>query len=171
MTQLSAPLRAFADFMALDPDLLSAAAEAGTGEPPRDPSREEIEDWVTRLPDPQKTELLVRLVAGDDPHLPLELRNRCRLSQSPAGAEAMGTASPPRTAGELLDAAGGGPQNARGWPRSWKRQSGHVANARRRWPGKKRSTPCLRAVRCLGATSRLSLLPSGPMITTGRSRC
>lgn len=106
MAQLSAPLRAFADFMALDPDLLSVAAEADAGEPPGGPSQREIEDWVTRLPDQQKTELLVRLVAGDDPHLPLELRGRCRLPRSPAEAEAVRTASPRRTAAELLHAAG-----------------------------------------------------------------
>jgi hypothetical protein len=106
MTQLSASLRAFADFMALDPDLLSVAAEAGAGEPPADPSRREIEDWITRLSDQQKTALLVRLVAGGDPHLPLELRSQWRLSQSPAGPEAMGAATRRRTAAELLDAAG-----------------------------------------------------------------
>jgi hypothetical protein len=106
LTQPSASLRAFADFMGLDPDLLSVAAEAGAREPPADPSRREIEDWINRLPDQQKTELLVRLVAGGDPHLPLELRRRCRLSPSPAGPEATWAATPRRSAAELLDAAG-----------------------------------------------------------------
>lgn len=106
MTQLPAPLRSFADFMALDPDLLSVAAEAGAGEPPAHPSGREIEDWIARLSDQQKTEMLVRLVAGGDPHLPLELRRRCRLSQSPAGPEAMRAAPPRRIVADLLDAAG-----------------------------------------------------------------
>jgi hypothetical protein len=106
MTQPSAALQAFADFMALDPDLLSVAAEAGAGEPPADPSRREIEDWIDRLSDRQKTEMLVRLVAGGDPHLSLELRRRCRLSRSPAAPEATRVATPRRSAAELLEAAG-----------------------------------------------------------------
>lgn len=106
MQQLSASLRTFADFMALDPDLLDVATEAGAGEPAADPSHQEIGEWVRRLANEEKTALLVRLVAGDDPHLGLELRRHCRLSRSSAGSEGMPAATPRRAAGELLAATG-----------------------------------------------------------------
>ena len=105
MQQLSAPLRAFADFMALDPDLFDVATEVGAGEPAAGPSHQELEDWVRRLSDEEKTGLLVRLAVGDDPHLGLELRRRCRLSRS-SGSEGMPAATPRRAAGELLAATG-----------------------------------------------------------------
>jgi hypothetical protein len=100
--KLSASLQAFADFMALDLDLLSVATEAGVGEMPPELSPRELEEWIAHLPDQEKTELLVRLVASDDPHLPLELRRRCRMSQSAGGSERVSVATPGRRAGELL---------------------------------------------------------------------
>jgi hypothetical protein len=100
--ELSASLQAFADFMALDRDLLSVATEAGVGKTPMNSSHRELEEWIARLPEREKTELLVRLVAGDDPHLPLELRRRCRLSQSTSESDSMSAVTPGRRAGELL---------------------------------------------------------------------
>ena len=67
-----------------------------------DLSDRELEEWIAHLPDQEKTELLVRLVAGDDPHLPLELRRRCRLSQSAGASERISAATSGRRAGELL---------------------------------------------------------------------
>lgn len=103
--QLSASLRAFADFMVLDLDLLSVANGAGVGDPLTDLSPRQLEEWVSALSDEEKTMLLVRFVAGDDPHLPLELRRRCRLSQSAAGSESISVPRSRRRAGELLSAA------------------------------------------------------------------
>jgi hypothetical protein len=100
--KLSASLQAFADFMALDPDLLCVATEAGSGETLMDLSHRELEQWIAHLPDQEKTELLVRLVAGDDPHLPLELRRRCQLSQSTGESERISAVTLGRRAGELL---------------------------------------------------------------------
>ena len=52
--------------------------------------------------DQEKTELLVRLVAGDDPHLRLELRRRCRLTQGAGKPKSVSAAIPARRAEELL---------------------------------------------------------------------
>jgi hypothetical protein len=64
--------------MALDRDLLSVATEASVGEMPPDLCSQQLEEWITHLPNQEKTKLLVRLIAGHDPHLPLELRFRQR---------------------------------------------------------------------------------------------
>ncbi|MGH8564259.1 MAG: hypothetical protein ACREXW_09270 [Gammaproteobacteria bacterium] len=100
LDQLSASIRAFADFLRIDDDLIAVAAERSSPAASNGSSRKELERWVGALPDSEKTDLLVRLVAGDGPHLRAELL-RCFRSTRPEVATAK-----PRTVSELLSEAG-----------------------------------------------------------------
>ena len=101
LTELSGPLAAFAEFLAVDPDLLEAAAGIRTPLLSSVPSPGEVDVLVRNLPEQDKVELLLRLYAGDDPHLSADLRRRCREDHG-ACAD---TVTPSRTAGELRAAA------------------------------------------------------------------
>lgn len=96
---LSGPLAALADFLAIDGDLIEAATQSQA--PSAEPSPAAVEAFLRALPESDKVALLLRLHAGDDPHLGAELRRRCREATS-SGAHA-GTGLP--TAGELRSAA------------------------------------------------------------------
>lgn len=99
LDRLSASIRAFVDFLRIDDDLIAVAAERSSPAASNGNSRKELERWVGALPDPEKTDLLVRFVAGDEPHLRAELLRRFR-STRPEVATAK-----PRTVSELLSAA------------------------------------------------------------------
>lgn len=71
-------LRAFADFFALDPDLLAASALGDDRPDPVASTPEALESFIDALPSSEKTALLLRLVRGDAPTLVSELRRRCR---------------------------------------------------------------------------------------------
>jgi hypothetical protein len=97
---LSGALKAFADFLRLDADLVQAAAERS---PPMaaGPDDAALPGWIAALPEAEKTELLVR-VAGDAPAAVRgELLRRFRRAHRTDGAPADGG----RTVGELLEAA------------------------------------------------------------------
>ncbi len=95
---LTAALQAFAEFFAIDPDLLDAATQ-GNPQAAAEPSREAVEAFIRRLPEGEKTSLLLRLHDGD-PHVGAEFRRRCRQADQHPTANA-----PRRTAGELRAAA------------------------------------------------------------------
>lgn len=99
--ELTAPLKAFADFLCIDGDLLTVAA-ARSSEVDAHSSGLGIEPWIATLPDATKTDWLVRLAGGKEPHLRAEMLQRFRESQ-PSREPRHGEA--PRTVGELLDAA------------------------------------------------------------------
>ena len=99
--RLSAALEAFVAFMRVDRDLLEAAA-AGSPEAEEAFPAEDVERWVSGLPEAEKTTLLVRLIRGDKPHLRAELVRRFRASRT---VSPPGTAAGRRTVGELLEAA------------------------------------------------------------------
>ncbi len=99
--RLSAALEAFVAFMRVDRDLLDAAA-AGSPEAEEAFPAEDVERWVSGLPEAEKTTLLVRLIRGGEPHLRAELVRRFRDSRT---ASPPGTAAGRRTVGELLEAA------------------------------------------------------------------
>jgi len=94
---LTASLRAFAEFFAIDTDLLEVAAQRES--PAADPPRDVVLAFVRSLPEDEKTALLLRLY-DDDRRVGAELRRRCRGAGASAAA-----AIPPRTAGELRAAA------------------------------------------------------------------
>lgn len=62
LSQLSAPLRAFADFFLIDQDLIAAAAE---GSPALTASREPMGHWVALLPEAERNTFLVRAARGE----------------------------------------------------------------------------------------------------------
>jgi hypothetical protein len=99
LAELSGPLQALADFLRLDPDLLTAAAE---GSPPlavTAPSGAVLGRWVRALPVADKDELLLRVLRGDGALLRSELLRRFH------GAPDEQAAGDRRTAGQLLAAA------------------------------------------------------------------
>jgi len=96
---LTSPLRAFAEFLRLDPDLVAAAA-TGSAAQPQAASEAEISQWVAALPESEKTAWLMRLASGQESHLRAELLKTFHAAQphsAPAG--------PPRRVGDLLAAA------------------------------------------------------------------
>jgi hypothetical protein len=97
---LSAPLRAFADFFAIDLDLVDAAAAEGAASPP-EAEREAAETFIRFLPEEDKIALLMRLHDGD-PQLDAELRQR-RLAATERGPD---SGRGRRSAGELRETAG-----------------------------------------------------------------
>lgn len=98
--QLSAPLKAFADFLRIDEDLIAAAAERSEPGASSGSSRNDLERWVGSLGPGEKTDLLVRFASGGEPHLRGELLRRFRASQ-PERAPAV----QPRSCSELISGA------------------------------------------------------------------
>jgi hypothetical protein len=96
---LSATLRAFADFFAIDPDLVDAAAAEGAAPQPN-AERAAAETFIRSLPEKDKVALLLRLHEGD-PHLGAELRQR-RLAATGRYPDSAGGR---RSAGALRDSA------------------------------------------------------------------
>jgi hypothetical protein len=99
MAELSGPLQSLADFLRLDPDLLSAAAAGSRPLTVKTPSPAALGRWVKALPEADKNELLLRVLRGDDALLRSELLRRFHgaAEDQPAGAG--------RTVGDLLAAA------------------------------------------------------------------
>jgi hypothetical protein len=99
LAKLSGPLRALADFVRLDPDLLDAAAAASRPLVEKNPSAAELRRWVTDLPVADKDEMLLRVLRGDAGLLrPELLRTFHGVTEKPPAGER-------RTAGDLLAAA------------------------------------------------------------------
>jgi hypothetical protein len=99
---LSAPLRAVADFLRLDEDLLTAAATAGAEVQTVAESAGELGRWIGDLPGPEKDALLLQAARGEGSQVQAVLQRRFRAERSPGSTPAdPGT----RTAGELRDAA------------------------------------------------------------------
>jgi len=63
---LSAPLRAFADFLRIDNDLMEVAA-AGSPPPVELSLGEDFKRWASALPESEKTALLVQLTEEGEP--------------------------------------------------------------------------------------------------------
>jgi hypothetical protein len=96
--KLTAALDCLADFLGIDADLIATAAERSPDEQVSAPSREKIDEWVRALPSAEKDAIVTRLVAGDDPHLSAEVRQRAIFEIGGRGwDERLG-----RTAGEIV---------------------------------------------------------------------
>ena len=115
---LTAPLRALADFLRIDRTLLDAAAEASPSLQAQTDSPEEVTSWIESLPSGDKDSMLYRLIQEPAVGVQREILRRFRLAR-----ESRQTMSKParRTAGELLAA--------------WNR----LAEEKRRQAAKKRS--------------------------------
>jgi hypothetical protein len=81
---LTAPLKAFAEFLRLDQDLIAAAA-AGSPAEGEIVSDADVAGWVTALPESEKTAWLLRLASGQGVHLRAELLKTFRTSRGQAG--------------------------------------------------------------------------------------
>jgi hypothetical protein len=97
---LDAPLTAVAEFLCIDPDLITAAA-ASSAQVAVEPTATELRSWVTGLPAREKDTILADLISGGDSHLRSRLLHRYR-DEHPTDAS---PTTAPRTAGELLATA------------------------------------------------------------------
>ncbi|MDH6212877.1 hypothetical protein [Streptomyces pseudovenezuelae] len=99
--ELTAPQRALADFLRVDADLLTAAAQASPAAPKKsaNPTKKQLAPLIAALPEQEKDALLLRLALGPEPRVRAELLHRLRGTTIP-------TAIPGRRpAAHLLDAA------------------------------------------------------------------
>lgn len=94
LKQLSAPLRAFAEFFEIDQDLIAAAAEAS---PSLETTAEPVEEWLPLLPLAERDAFLIRVARGD-PHAGMELMRRLRV----VGLRQGGQPAPEQTARRSL---------------------------------------------------------------------
>jgi hypothetical protein len=97
---LSAPLAALAEYFGVDGDLLSATFGDNATPKVNEPSPAQAAKFIRDLVDAEKTDLLLRLYAGEDPHLSAELRRRCRQSLGLGNGQAHADGRL-RTAGEF----------------------------------------------------------------------
>ncbi|WP_433269036.1 hypothetical protein ACQPZF_05830 [Actinosynnema sp. CS-041913] len=95
---LTAAQRALADFLRLDDDLLTIAAEASAPLDETTDDPEQLAAWVTALPDAEKDHLLLRVIQDQAATVRMELLHRFRDHTTPPA-----TAPQQRTVGELLD--------------------------------------------------------------------
>ncbi|MHB8764931.1 MAG: hypothetical protein ACYDA8_11440 [Deferrisomatales bacterium] len=101
--QLSEALRALANFLRVDRDLVAVAARASAALEAVAPRPEEVAAWVAGLPAGEKDRVLCASLLAADPRPVAELRRRfLREREGTAGAAA---APVRRTVGELLAAA------------------------------------------------------------------
>ena len=97
---LSASLKALAEFLGIDDDLIAVAADRSSDRSAT-ASPGDLERWIANLPSSEKDALLTRLATGTDAHLHAEIQRRVRDAHAPrldAGADG-------RTVADLLSAA------------------------------------------------------------------
>ncbi len=104
LRQLSPALETLADFLVLDPDLVSVAAQTSPALED-EPDLESARGWIAALPVETKDEMLLRVMEGRGAHVGNELW--ARMKRDSAGSTGGGPADEPprRTVGELLKAA------------------------------------------------------------------
>ncbi len=103
LQSLSAPDGALANFLRVDPLLISVAAERSTPLPPFESSAKAIRDHVRELAPARRDDLLRRLLLGDEPQLRHKTLRRIHgvKSRGPAGCDFV-AAPARRTVGELF---------------------------------------------------------------------
>jgi len=99
----SASLSALADFFAIDPDLIEAAAKESPAPRPAD-SAEELQGWVAALPEPEKDAWLLRLAREQTASLGPEFLRSLRRSCGAADRSRPKAPRAGRTVGQLLAA-------------------------------------------------------------------
>jgi len=68
LKNLSAPLRAFVDFLGIDAELLNVAAERSGTRAANEPQTHALEKWIRSLPTSEKESLLLRIAQADEPN-------------------------------------------------------------------------------------------------------
>ena len=76
LKDLTAPLRAFVDFLDIDAELIEVAAERSGPHGAAEPSASELEYWIRSLAATEKDEWLLRIAQGDEPHARRSLLRR-----------------------------------------------------------------------------------------------
>jgi FtsZ-interacting cell division protein YlmF len=102
--QLKASLESLAEFLRIDPNLIHVAARASQPMEDTNPKKEEIREWMGKLPAGEKDDMLASFVAGEDVALATELLRRFIKERRP-GDQQIAEKSRRRTVGELLRAA------------------------------------------------------------------
>lgn len=104
LEKLSAPLRALAEFLRVDDELIEAAAAGSVGRPPAEPSPIELAQWIKGLPASDKEAYLLRFLTEEgDLVLRAELSKRFREATVLKGARPAPDARR-RTVSQLLAA-------------------------------------------------------------------
>jgi hypothetical protein len=98
LAQLDASLQCPVDFLRIDHDLVTAAAEGRPDEQITGLSREELNLWVSGLSAFEKDPLFASFIEGDDPYLAAELHKCATIEMRRASK---GNPAPNRTAGEI----------------------------------------------------------------------
>jgi hypothetical protein len=99
---LSETLNRLADFLRIDRDLITAAAERSPGKEAADLVGNEIGTWLLNLPSMEKDTILATLINGNNPHLAAELRQRVIRDVRGVGEPSEGRL---RTAGGIISRA------------------------------------------------------------------
>lgn len=81
---LTGALRGFAEFLTIDPDLVEAAAATPDDQATAEPTRAQAEAVIQGMTERERTDLLLRLYDGDEPHLSTTLRRRIHSGLTPA---------------------------------------------------------------------------------------
>ena len=68
LNDLSAPLRAFVDFIGIDSELIEVTAEQSGTRAANEPSAGALEKWIRSLAVAEKDEMLLRVARGDEPN-------------------------------------------------------------------------------------------------------
>jgi hypothetical protein len=103
LARLTGSQHALADFLHIDPHLLTAAARASCAAPPPAVDRTALAAWIHALPQREKDALLLDAALGTSPQLGPALLARHRAASH--GTAEPSTAARHRSAADLLDAA------------------------------------------------------------------
>ncbi|MFJ9379403.1 hypothetical protein [Streptomyces sp. NPDC101455] len=103
LAQLTGPQQALADFLHVDPHLLTAAARASSTAPAQTVDKDTLTAWIRALPPREKDNLLLNAALGTVPQPGPVLLARHRAASR--GTADPSTAARRRSAAELLDAA------------------------------------------------------------------
>ena len=105
LKELSAPLRALVEFMRVDTELITVAAERSAPCSTSEPSAASLEKWVRSLSPGEKDGLLLKIARGDEPNPRRSLlRNFREASRGSHTAAEESDSAPPRTVGGISEA-------------------------------------------------------------------
>ena len=102
LQELSASEKDFVDFFEIDWDLIEVAVRKSPRSPRKHESRKALESWVHGLPEKEKDEVLLRVMA-DDVHVGREMK--ARFIRETSGGNRTAIKEERRTAGELFKTA------------------------------------------------------------------
>lgn len=106
LDKLDGPLKSFAEFLAIDVDLIAAAAQGNPeADTPTGPAHGDFAHWVAHIDAAQKDAWLVGLMEGEGPKVRLEVLRAFHTKVDKSTAYEASCANPGRTAAQLIAAA------------------------------------------------------------------